>query len=85
MPTFDPLAELDGVQTYQEGVMVRAVRLTRDNATMFSKIARKTVSCSDYGVIFLTGPCVRLKQDGDRLPRLVLAPGRADQRGGPRR
>lgn len=36
--------------------MVRAVRLTRDNADAIAKIARKTVACSDYGLIFLTGP-----------------------------
>lgn len=74
MSTFDPLAELDGVQTYQERVMVRAVRLTRDNATMIAKIARKTVSCSDYGLIFLTGPGSTVwAVEGDMI---VASPGR---------
>lgn len=56
MNTQDPLAGLDGVRTYQERVMVRAVRLTRDNADAIAKIARKAVSCTDYGLIYLTGP-----------------------------
>lgn len=56
MASFDPFAGLDGVQTYQERVMVRAVRLTRDNADAIAKIARKVVGCTDYGVIYLTGP-----------------------------
>jgi hypothetical protein len=54
MSTFDPLAGLDGVQTYQERVMVRAVRLTRDNAMLIANIARKVVACTDYGLIYLT-------------------------------
>ena len=40
MPSFDPLADLDGVRTYQERVMVRAVRLTRDNASAIAKLAQ---------------------------------------------
>lgn len=55
MTSFDPLEGLDGVRTYQERVMVRAVRLTRDNAAAVAKAARKTVACSDYGLIFLHG------------------------------
>ena len=72
--TQDPLAGLDGVRTYQERVMVRAVRLTRDNADAIAKIARKTVACSDYGLIFLTGPGTAVwATEGD----MVLAtPGR---------
>lgn len=74
MTTFDPLAGLDGVQTYQERVMVRAVRLTRDNADMIAKIARKTVACSDYGLIFLTGPGTTVWAiEGDMI---VATPGR---------
>lgn len=42
--TQDSLAGLDGVRTYQERVMVRAVRLTRDNATPLAKVARKTIA-----------------------------------------
>lgn len=74
MPTFDPLAGLDGVHTYQERVMVRAVRLTRDNADTIAKIARKTVACSDYGLIFLTGPGTTVwATEGDMI---VATPGR---------
>lgn len=74
MATFDPLAGLDGAQTYQERVMVRAVRLTRDNADVIAKIARKTVACSDYGLIFLTGPGTTVWAiEGDMI---VATPGR---------
>ena len=74
MPTFDPLAGLDGVKTYQERVMVRAVRLTCDNADAIAKIARKTVACSDYGLIFLTGPGTAVWAiEGDMI---VATPGR---------
>lgn len=74
MPSFDPFAGLDGVQTYQERVMVRAVRLTRDNAPVIAKIARKTVECTDYGVIFLVGPGTAVwAVEGDMV---VATPGR---------
>lgn len=74
MSAFDPLAGLDGVQTYQERVMVRAVRLTRDNADAIAKLARKTVACSDYGLIFLTGPGTAVWAiEGDMI---VATPGR---------
>ena len=54
--------------------MVRAVRLTRDNADMIAKIARKTVACSDYGLIFLTGPGTTVWAiEGDMI---VATPGR---------
>lgn len=74
MTTFDPLVGLDGAQTYQERVMVRAVRLTRDNADVIAKIARKVVACTDYGVIYLTGPgAVVWATEGDMI---VATPGR---------
>lgn len=74
MATFDPFAGLEGVQTYQERVMVRAVRLTRDNADVIARIARKTVACSDYGLIFLTGPGTAVwATEGDMI---VATPGR---------
>lgn len=74
MATFDPFAGLDGVRTYQERVMVRAVRLTRDNADVIARIARKTVACSDYGLIFLTGPGTTVwAVEGDMI---VATPGR---------
>lgn len=70
----DPLAGLDGVASYQERVMVRAVRLTRDNADAIAKIARKVVACTDYGVIYLTGPgTVVWATEGDMI---VATPGR---------
>lgn len=56
MSAFDPLAGLDGVRTYQERVMVRAVRLTRDNAATIAKVARKTIAHDSEGTIFLVGP-----------------------------
>lgn len=74
MSAFDPLAGLDGVQTYQERVMVRAVRLTPINADAIAKIARKTVECTDYGVIFLVGPGTAVwATEGDMI---VATPGR---------
>ncbi len=74
MPTFDPLAGLDGVRTYQERVMVRAVRLTRDNASAIAKLARKAVVCTDYGLIYLTGPGDTVwAVEGDMI---VATPGR---------
>ena len=74
MSAFDPLADLDGVRTYQERVMVRAVRLTRDNADAVAKIARKVVGCTDDGLIYLTGtgPTV-WAIEGDMI---VATPGR---------
>lgn len=74
MPTFDPLAGLDGVRTYQERVMVRAVRLTRDNADAIAKIARKVVGCTDYGVVYLTGPGDAVWAMEDDI--IVATPGR---------
>ena len=74
MATFDPLAGLDGVRTYQERVMVRAVRLNRDNAGVIAKIARKTIATDTEGTIFLVGPGTAVwAMEGD----MVLAtPGR---------
>lgn len=74
MTTFDPLADLDGVRTYQERVMVRAVRLTRDNAPAIAKIARKTITTDTEGTIFLTGPGTAVwAMEGDVI---VSTPGR---------
>ena len=74
MTTFDPLAGLDGVRTYQERVMVRAVRLTRDNADAIAKIARKTVTTDSEGTIFLVGPGTTVwAVEGDMI---VATPGR---------
>ena len=74
MPTYDPLAGLDGVRTYQERVMVRAVRLTRDNAQVVAKIARKTITTDTEGTIFLVGPGTAVwAMQGDMI---VATPGR---------
>ena len=74
MPTFDPFAGLDGVRTYQERVMVRAVRLTRDNAPAIAKIARKTITTDSEGTIFLVGPGTAVwAVEGDMV---VATPGR---------
>lgn len=74
MPTFDPFAGLDGVRTYQERVMVRAVRLTRDNAAVIAKIARKTITTDTEGTVFLVGPGTAVwAMEGDMV---VATPGR---------
>ena len=74
MATFDPFAGLDGVRTYQERVMVRAVRLTRDNAHAIAKIARKTITTDSEGTIFLVGPGTAVwAMEGDMI---VATPGR---------
>lgn len=74
MATFDPLAGLDGVQTYQERVMVRAVRLTRDNAPAIAKIARKTITTDSEGTVFLVGPGTAVwAMEGDMV---IATPGR---------
>lgn len=74
MPSFDPFAGLDGVRTYQERVMVRAVRLTRDNADAIAKIARKMIATDSEGTIFLVGPGTAVwAMQGDMV---VATPGR---------
>lgn len=74
MPSFDPFAGLDGVRTYQERVMVRAVPLTRDNAGVIAKIARKTITTDSEGTIFLVGPGTAVwAMEGDMI---VATPGR---------
>lgn len=70
----DPLAGLEGAAWYQERVMVRAVRLTRDNADVIAKIARKMVACTDYGLIYLTGPGDTVWAAEDDM--IVATPGR---------
>lgn len=74
MASFDPFAGLDGVRMYQERVMVRAVRLTRDNAPAIAKIARKTITTDTEGTIFLVGPGTAVwAMQGDMI---VATPGR---------
>ena len=74
MLTVDPLAGLDGVRTYQERVMVRAARLTRDNAQVVAKLARKTITHDTEGTLFLVGPGTAVwAMEGDMI---VATPGR---------
>lgn len=74
MASFDPFAGLDGVRTYQERVMVRAVRLTPTNADAIAKIARKTITRDSEGTIFLVGPGTAVwAMEGDMI---VATPGR---------
>ncbi len=74
MTSFDPLEGLDGVRTYQERVMVRAVRLTRDNADAIAKIARKMITTDGDGTVFLVGPGTAVwAMEGDMV---VATPGR---------
>lgn len=70
----DPLSGLEGAAWYQERVMVRAVKLTRDNADVIAKIARKMVACTDYGLIYLTGPGATVWAVEDDM--IVATPGR---------
>ncbi len=56
MTTFDPFKNLEGAHTYQQRVMVRAVRLTRDNAPTIAHLTgRRLVTASD-GTVSLAGP-----------------------------
>lgn len=73
MTNFDPLADLDGVRTYQERVIVRAVKLTRTNAPAIARIARKTATDGEGG-LFLTEPGGTVwAAEGDMI---VATPGR---------
>lgn len=49
MSNLDPLKDLDGVQDFQERAIVRAVRLTRDNADEIARRARKRVNFTFEG------------------------------------
>lgn len=74
MPTFDPFAGLDGVQTYQERVMVRAVRLTRENGEELARRARKIFGFTHDGQVILTDQIGSLwAVEGDMI---VATPGR---------
>ena len=69
----DPLNGLDGVASYQERVIVRAVKLTRTNAATIARIARKTVT-EGAGGLFLTEPGGTVwAAEGDMI---VATPGR---------
>ena len=54
--------------------MVRAVRLTRDNADVIARIARKTIATDSEGTVFLVGPGTAVwAMEGDMI---VATPGR---------
>ena len=55
MRNLDPLKDLDGVQDFQERAIVRAVRLTRDNADEIALRARMRVSFTPEGKVMLCG------------------------------
>lgn len=74
MTTFDPLAGLDGVQTYQERVMVRAARLTRENGEELARRTRKIFGFTHDGQAILTDQIGSLwAVEGDMI---VATPGR---------
>lgn len=74
MTTFNPLADLDGVQTYQERVMVSAVRLTRENGEELARRARKIFGFTHDGQVILTDQIGSLwAVEGDMI---VATPGR---------
>ena len=53
MSNLDPLKDLAGVQDFQERAIVRAVRLTRDNADEIARRARKRVNFTFEGKVML--------------------------------
>lgn len=55
MSNLDPLKDLHGVHVFQERAVVRAVRLTRDNADEIARRARKRVSFTPEGKVMLLG------------------------------
>ena len=55
MTAFDPFKGLDGVAEYQERALVRAVRLTRENADEIAVRARKCVRLTQDGKVMLCG------------------------------
>lgn len=69
----DPLAGLDGVASYQERVMVRAVRLTRANAHTVARIARKTLTEGECGLLLTESGGTVWAAEGDMI---VATPGR---------
>lgn len=60
MTTFDPFKNLEGAHTYQQRVMVRAVRLTRDNASTIAGLTGKRLVTNSNGSVFLAerGGCI---------------------------
>ena len=55
MSNLDPLKDLDGVNVFQERAIVRAIRLTRENADELAVRARKHVRLAPDGKVMLCG------------------------------
>ena len=55
MSNLDPLKDLDGVNVFQERAIVRAIRLTRENADELADRARKHVRLAPDGKVLLCG------------------------------
>lgn len=74
MTEFDPFKGIDGVREYQERVMVRAVRLTRENGEELARRARKIFGFTHDGQVILTDQIGSLwAVEGDMI---VATPGR---------
>lgn len=73
MSMFDPFKDLDGVREYQERVMVKAVRLTRENGEELARRARKHFGFTQDGRAILTDQIgVLWAIEGDML---IATPG----------
>ena len=55
MSNLDPLKDLPGVRAFQERAIVRAVRLTRENAEEIALRARMRVNFTPEGKVVLCG------------------------------
>lgn len=53
MSNLDPLKDIPGVKEFQERALVRAVRLTRDNADEIARRARKRCGFTPDGRVML--------------------------------
>ena len=74
MTVFDPFKGLDGVATYQERVVVQAVRFTRENGEELARRARKIFGFTHDGQAILTDQIgVLWAVEGDMI---VATPGR---------
>lgn len=74
MTAFDPFKNLEGARTYQQRVMVSAVRLTRENGEELARRARKIFGFTHDGQVILTDQIGSLwAVEGDMI---VATPGR---------
>lgn len=55
MTGIDPLKDIPGVKEFQERALVRAVRLTRENAEAIARLARKRCGFTPDGRVMLCG------------------------------